>query len=386
MKANHKNPKRYQASKTICQILKKKEPWIFRSHLSSAAEVFETGDWLKLVDGDNKTVGYGIYERDGLIAIRMLSYGEKTPDSKYFKTLLNRAIEKRKNLSRFASAYRLIHGENDGFPGVVIDNYNSHWVLQTYSSTVDALGRWIVRELQKTLNPTSVTWKLPTKRLKSKKETRFLLSKPSSEVSFQEGKIKFTVNLIEGQKSGTFLDLRGLRKWISVEKLNGKRVLNLFSYTGTLGLAAEIAGAKEVWNVDISEEALKYAKKHHVLNEKKHKFTAFDIFKWLPTLPADEKFDLIIVDPPNMGSDISQVKNTLRVYEKLWRGALSHLAPTGKIVVCCCTSRVSRQEFFLNAKRVFFSIPLKLVKDFSPEDDHPVNFSQGDYLKILAFG
>ncbi len=385
MPSPHKNPKRYQASKTVSQILKKQEPWIFRSHLSSAAEIFKDGDWLKLVDGDNKTIGYGIYEKEGLIAIRMISYGEKTPDKKFFDNLIQKALNRRKNLQNYASATRLIAGENDGFPGIVIDNYNGHWVLQTYSSTLDSFGRWLCKQIHAVLPAKSILWKLPTKRKDSKKETRQLYEHTFDLVHFNEGKMEYTVNLVQGQKSGTFLDLRGLRKWVSQDKLNGKRVLNLFSYTGTLGLAAETAGAKEIWNVDISEEALSFAKKNHTKDPKKHKFIKADIFEWLASLSENEKFDLIIVDPPNMGSDISQVKNTLRTYERMWRQSLTHLSQHGKIIVACCTSRVTRQEFSQQTKRVF-SPHLKLIKDIQPEDDHPVNFSQGDYLKILVYG
>lgn len=381
----HKNPKRYQVSKSVSQIVKKKEPWIFRSHLSSAADVFKDGDWLKLVDGENEVIGYGIFEKEGLIAIRMLSYGEKTPDARFFETLIEKALNRRKNVMQYASAIRLIAGENDGLPGIVVDDYNGHWVLQTYSATLDSLGRWICQKMALKRAPKSILWKLPSKRKGSKKETRQLLNFTPDTVHFNEGKMQYTVHLVQGQKSGTFLDLRGLRKWLSLEKLNNKRVLNLFSYTGTLGLAAETAGAKEIWNVDISEDALITAKKNHSKDLKKHKFIKADIFEWLANLEEREKFDLIIVDPPNMGSDISQVKNTLRTYERMWRQSLGHLNPKGKIVVACCTSRVSRTDFNQQAKRVF-SPQLKLLKDILPEDDHPVNFSQGDYLKILVYG
>lgn len=194
-----------------------------------------------------------------------------------------------------------------------------------------------------------------------------------------------TVEVGEGQKSGTFLDLRGLRKWVSLQKWQGYRVLNLFSYTGTLGLAAETAGAKEIWNVDISQGALDFGKEHHALDKKRYRWVAADVFEWVKALPKHERFDVIICDPPMMASRTVQVPTALKSYHKLYEALLPHLGRQGTLVAACCTSRIARKRFRLEMDKTIGE-RLKFRTQILPEEDHPVGFPEGDYLKILVYG
>ncbi|MFM8270408.1 MAG: class I SAM-dependent rRNA methyltransferase [Pseudomonadota bacterium] len=387
MKAKKWVAQRYQINKQVLSILKSGHPWIFRSHVSSAIEVFKSGQLLKLVDQENKIRGYGLYDRDGLIAIRVLKDFKEDAPSVWFSDKLQKVLKRREHLRKYTEAFRAIHGENDGFPGVVLDVYGQAGVLQTYSSSVDSMGRYLAELAASQLNLTSLIWKTPTKRSASKQRApiRTLKGHLPNQVKFQEGKISFTVQIGAGQKSGAFLDLRALRKWLSSQNLRGKKVLNLFSYTGTLALAAETAGAQEIWNVDISEGALESAKKFHVIDSKKHRFLQADVFEWLKTLPEKQKFDLIIVDPPQMTSQVAQVPVALRAYRQLYSLSLKHLQPKGVIVGACCTSRIDRKKFKETVCPVLVP-PLSLIKTLEPEDDHPVGFPEGDYLKILIFG
>lgn len=387
MKSKKWVAQRYQINKDILSICKSGHPWIFRSHVSSAIEVFSSGQLLKLVDGQNQNWGYGLFDPDGLIAIRILKEGKNSPDSQWFSEKVDKVLQKRIHLRNYTDAFRAIHGENDGFPGVVVDVYGQTAVLQTYSSSVDALGRYLAALVVQKLSLKNLIWKIPTKRTskKNENETRVLRGHLPSKVTFKEGKMNLTVEIGAGQKSGAFLDLRALRKWVSSQKLNGKRVLNLFSYTGTLALAAEVAGAKEIWNVDISKGALETAKKFHALDPKKHQFIAADVFDWLKELPEKQKFDLIIVDPPQMTSQVAQVPVALRAYRQLYSLSLKHLSPKGVIVGACCTSRISRAKFKETVCPIICP-PLTVLKTLQPEDDHPVGFPEGDYLKILVFG
>jgi len=380
-------PSRYQVNKEVSNILKSEHPWIFRDRVSSAIDVFKVGQLLKLVDAQNKIVGFGLFDPEGLIAIRVVSFGGRPWSLTSLNEKLDQAILKRKNVQKYTEAYRVLHGENDGFPGVVIDVYGDTGVLQTYSESVDGLGRYLASVLTQKLQLKNMIWKTPTKRVskKNRKTIRVLRGHLPRKISFKEGKMNLSVEVGEGQKSGAFLDLRGLRKWVATQNLNGKKVLNLFSYTGTLGLAAELAGAKEIWNVDIAQGALDTAKKYHVLSEKKHRFIRADIFEWLKTLPEKEKFDLVIIDPPQMTSQTKQVPIVLKAYRQLYREGLKHLNPRGVIVGACCTSRVSRKIFKETVCPILMP-PLNLIKTLSPEDDHPVGFAEGDYLKVLMFG
>lgn len=379
-----RQPKRYQVKKEAAGAVKQGHPWIYRSGVSSAAEIFKTGQLLQLVDAQNGILGYGLFEKDGMIAIRVLKQGSTVPDAKWAQARIEKALAKRDQVRKYTNAFRAIHGENDGLPGVVVDIYGDTAVLQTYAPSVDALGRYVGAVVRERLGLRNLVWKLPVKR-KATRPDRILRGKLPGEVKIQEGKLTLTVPVGEGQKSGAFLDLRGLRKWVASQKLTGKKVLNLFSYTGTLGLAAEVAGAREVWNVDVSKGALELAKRLHTLDASKHRFVAADIFEWYTGLDPKEKFDLIIVDPPMMASRTDQVDTALRAYRKLYRESLQHLAPKGRLVVACCTSRISRSKFEMFVGQALGE-RLRKQTAVAPEDDHPVGFPEGDYLKILVYG
>ena len=389
MPAKRFTPVRYQLKKEAAHALATGHPWIYRSHLSTAALSFRQGQWLKLVDHANEILGYGIFEGQGMIGVRVLKRGKTPPDREWLAKQIERARSRRKNLLLYTDAYRLLHGENDGLPGIVLDVYGDIGVLQTYSASVDSLGRYVGELAARELGLKSLIWKAPAKRqgaqtAKTRPGARRLRGKLPGGVTIREGKLKLSVNIGEGQKSGAFLDLRGLRKWIASQKLNGARVLNLFCYTGTLGLAAEVAGASEIWNVDISQGALDFAKKHHVLKPQRHRWIAADVFKWVAALPAHEKFDLIIVDPPSMASLTSQVPVALRAYRQIYRALLPHLASRGTMLACCCTSRIARRRF-REAIDQNLGGRLKYQRTIEPEDDHPVGFPEGDYLKLLVY-
>jgi 23S rRNA (cytosine1962-C5)-methyltransferase len=375
-------PKRYQLKKEAATAVKQGHPWIYRSKVSTAASVFAVGQWLQLVGPQNDVLGYGIYEEDGIIAIRVLKQGSTKPDAAWIGARVDKAIAKREHVRKYSDAFRAIHGENDGLPGIVVDVYKDTAVLQTYVPSVDTLGRFVAAVVGQRLGLKNIVWKLPVKR-KSQREDRVLRGHLPAEVKVREGKLTLTTPVGAGQKSGAFLDLRGLRKWVAGQKLDGRRVLNLFSYTGTLGLAAEVAGAREIWNVDISKGALEVAKRLHALSEKKHRWIAADIFEWLGKLDPDEKFDLIIVDPPMMASQKTQVDTALRAYRKLYRESQKHLTAKGTIVGACCTSRIPRSTFEQTVAQSLGG--MKKVASLPPEDDHPVSFPEGDYLKIVVY-
>jgi 23S rRNA (cytosine1962-C5)-methyltransferase len=256
-------------------------------------------------------------------------------------------------------------------------------VLQTYSRSVDIYGRYLVFLLKKILKIENVIWKIPSKRTSKdqKPKIRTLSGFISPQVQFSEGKLEFKVNILEGQKSGLFLDLRGLRKYLSQLDLKNKKVLNLFSYTRTLGLACEVAGAKKITQVDISEGALNYSKKHHTKDASKHEFIKADIFEYLKEI--DQKFDLIIVDPPQMTSKKEQIPTVLKAYQSLYGNSSRLLTDGGMVIACCCTGKLSRETFEKETRR--YLSQYKIEKKIAPEDDHPVGFAEGDYLKVIVY-
>ncbi|MGE0872206.1 MAG: class I SAM-dependent rRNA methyltransferase [Kofleriaceae bacterium] len=377
-------PRRYQLRKQAVSVVERGHPWVFRDQLSSAASVFRDGDWLRLVDGANRVIGHGIYEASGAIAIRVLRRGRDVPDAAWLRGQLVTALARRSTLASETNAIRLINGESDGLPATVVDRFGDTLVGQSYSRGADALTRFSAIALARELAIPNVLLRPAVRRRSEPAAMRVLCGAPPTIGRFIEGGVTFHVDLASGQKSGTYLDLRGLRRWVASQSLAGKRVLNLFSYSGMLGRMAELAGASAITQVDASERALAFAAEHHVADRARHTFICADIFEWLPALDSTELFDLVIVDPPAMTSDKSAVPRVLAAYRKLYRAAAPHVAPGGALVAACCTSRIDR-AVFERTLRDTLGDQLTREGSIAPEPDHPAAFREADYLKIICW-
>jgi 23S rRNA (cytosine1962-C5)-methyltransferase len=370
--------RRYQLRKDAAAIVAGGHPWIFRDHLSSAAQVFADGDWLRLVDGANQIVGHGIYEAEGAIAIRVLRRGSAPPDAAFFRAQLATALARREPLLARTDGVRLVHGESDGLPAVTIDRFAGTLVVASYAAGADALARFLARCV-----PAANALLRPARRRRGPAlPARVLRGAPGELARITEDGLAFAVDLVTGQKTGTYLDLRGLREAVAAMPLAGARVLNLFAYTGMLGRAAEAAGAASITQVDSSERALAFAAAHHVTDPARHAFVVADVFDWLPQHTG--AYELVIVDPPAMTSKRSQVPAVLAAYKKLYTAAGTLVAPGGALVAACCTSRVERAVFDRTVREAL-GTGFTRERELAPELDHPVAFPQADYLKIAIW-
>lgn len=377
--------RRYQLRKDAVAIVTGGHPWIFREQMSSAASVLRDGEWLRLVDGQNTVIGYGLYESEGAIAIRIVRRGADAPDAAWLRATLDAAIEKRATLAKQATGLRLLHGESDGVPAVVVDRFSDTLVVSSYSSGTEGFARYIAHALRPSdiVGPATHVVLRPARRRRGPPQpARVLRGAPPGVVAFTEYDLPFAVDLEGGHKTGTYLDLRALRHALATMNLTGKRVLNTFAYTGMLGRAAEAAGATSITQVDQSERALAFAAAHHVVDASKHTFVTADVFEWLPF--HNDKYDVVICDPPSMTSKKAQVPNVLAAYKKLYRAAERLVAPGGLLVSACCTSRIERKQFQATV-RAALPERFTLERDVPPEPDHPVGFPQADYLKILLW-
>jgi 23S rRNA (cytosine1962-C5)-methyltransferase len=384
-----KKARRYQLRKDAVLHVQRGHPWIFREQMSTAASVLTDGEWLRLVDGQNQVVGHGIYEAEGAIAIRVLRTGPELPDAAWARETLRTAIAKRAELAPRTNAIRLLHGESDRIPAVVADRFADTLVVASYSAGTDGLARYTARALTAEVSGIvgvikHVLLRPARRRHGPVLSPRALVGAPPDVVHFTEDGLAFAVDLAAGHKTGTYLDLRGLRRALATSNLAGARVLNLFAYSGMLGRAVEAAGAASITQVDASERALAFAAAHHVTDASKHQFITADVFEWLPALAAGEQYDVVICDPPAMTSRKQQVPSVLAAYRKLYKAAEQHVKPGGLLVSACCTSRVERAVFKQTVRQ---SLPerFKLERDIPPEPDHPVGFPQADYLKILLW-
>jgi 23S rRNA (cytosine1962-C5)-methyltransferase len=373
--------RRYQLRKDAVAIIERGHPWIFREQMSSAANVLTDGELLRLVDGQNQVVGYGLYESEGAIAIRMLRRGPDHPDAAWLRATLDAALARRADLARDTTGIRLVAGESDGIAAVVVDQFGDTAVVSSYSQGADVLARYVAHALR----APNVVLRPARRRRGPPQGPRTLRGTPPELARFTEYGIEFVVDFQGGHKTGTYLDLRNLRRYLRTHTPAGARVLNLFSYTGMLGRVAEIAGASHVVHVDQSARALELAAAHHIGDADKHTFVTADVFEWLPSGPAGfETFDVVIVDPPAMTSKKTQVPGVLAAYRKLYATAQQYVAPGGMLVAACCTSRIERAQF-KQVVTTTLGAAFQLTDDLPPEVDHPVGFPQADYLKVLVF-
>ena len=423
-----KKMRRYQLRKEAIGVVHR-HPWIFREQLSSAATVFADGDWLRLYDGANQTVGHGVYEAEGAIAIRVVRSGAHPVDARYVRGRVAAAVAKRADLATHGDGIRLLHGESDAIPAVVIDRFGDVLVATSYSAGLDGVARYValllehadvlaradapdakpapatrtkakgvpapatatakllpakpgLHALAQVIGPaTHVVLRPAHRRHADAAPARVLRGQPPAIAHFTEDGLRFAVDLEAGHKTGAYLDLRGLRREILASSLAGARVLNLFAYTGMLGRAAEAAGATDITQVDQSARALAFAAEHHTEDSARHHFIEADVFEWLPAHPETELYDLVIVDPPAMTSRKQQVPAVLAAYHKLYRTAATHVKPGGMLVAACCTSRITR-DAFARTVRAALGPAFGHMRDLPPEADHPVAFPQADYLKI----
>ncbi len=381
-------PRRYQLKKAAAAVLYRGQPWIFRDHLSSAAATFADGQWLRLYDGNNTVVGYGMYQAVGAIAIRVIRRGTAAPSAAWIRSMVSAAAQRRQALSLTTDAIRWVSGESDGLPAVVVEQFADIIVAQSYSRGADVLTRIAARAVQQHVKARQVLWRPARRRVDVGHDARTgadptsTTTTPATLVHFTDAGMPFVADVGGGQKTGTYLDLRGLRHAITAMPLTDQRVLNLFAYSGMLARCAERAGAALIVNVDSSAAALAFARQYHTDDAAKQQFITADIFQWL--YQHHDTYNLVVVDPPAMTSRREQVPSVLATYRRMYQHARTLVSPGGTVVAACCTGRITRAEFTATATAAL-GPAFALTSTLAPEPDHPVGFDQADYLKILLF-
>lgn len=375
-------PQRYQLSKRAVAVARSGHPWIFRGLTSSALAAFADGQWLALYDGGNQLVGHGVYAAEGAIAIRILARGPVRPRGADLTDRVDRALARRAALRRETDAFRAIAGESDELPAVVVDVLGPAVVAQAYAAGLDGVARLAALRVARAVGAAGVVVRAPRRRFAASSEPRVIAGTVPPLVRLREGALTLAASPMSGQKTGAFLDLRGLRRWAATAPLTGARVLNLFAYTGMIGAACEAAGAASITQVDRDGAALAFAAANHVVDAARHRFVTADVFEYLPA--ASDAYELVVVDPPSMTSRVEQVPGVLATYRRLHAAAAARVAPGGRLVLACCTSRVTRARFRAGALAAV-GARFALAAELPPEPDHPVGFPEADYLKVLVF-
>ncbi|GAL67916.1 class I SAM-dependent rRNA methyltransferase [Jejuia pallidilutea] len=376
------------------QFVLKGHPWVFSNSITKINTDAKTGD-LAIIFSKNKNrvIGLGLYDANSPIRIKMLHSGiEKVEiNSEFFQNNIKEAFKKRQTLLKTnTNSYRLIFGENDGFPGLIADVYASVLVVKIYSEIWLPYLEPILESLQHTSNAKTVVIRLSRGLENSKshqlKNGEVVYGTLENEVvAFVEHGVNFSANVIKGHKTGYFLDHRANRKQLG-EWSKGKTVLDVFSYAGGFSVHALANGAKEVTSLDISKQALEIAVQNGRLNSYSgtHKTIAGDAFKELKKLINTKvTFDVVVIDPPSFAKQASEIELAKKKYAQLAELGEQLTAKNGLLVLASCSSRVVSKTFFdinnevLSSKNRTYTLKLKTQHDV----DHPIGFPEGAYLK-----
>lgn len=384
--------------------LKRFHPWVFSGAIAEIQGNPAEGDIVAVHSITGEFLAYGHYQI-GSIAVRVLSFDADALAPDYWEKMLSRALQVRQAVGLAAESeeenggtncYRLVHGEGDNLPGLIIDYYDGTCVMQAHSVGMFRARKQISDALRKVYGP-----KLKAVYDKSSGTAPFKAGlelvdgyiyrredQTSDEAVVLENGHKFSVNWNEGQKTGFFLDQRDNRALVG-QYAGGRRVLNLFCYTGGFSIYALAAGAEHVDSVDSSRKAMSMVDRNVALNgfgEDRHTSLCCDAIDYLKDVPAG-KYDLMIVDPPAFAKHRGSLRNALRAYQRLNAAAISKVAPGGLVFTYSCSQVVDKEAFAL---AVFSAAAqcgrsVRILDRLNQPADHSVNIyhPEGEYLKGL---
>ncbi len=369
-------------------------PWVFSGALTSMPDDVDEGSLVRVVAHDGRVMGVGHFQI-GSIAVRMLSFDDTPVDAGFFKTRLAEALRLRQTLGLMRpdnTAFRLVHGEGDFLPGLVIDIYGHTAVVQAHSPGMHYV-RDIIAEALVSLDGAdirNVYYKSETTlpyKARLDPQNQYIVGDFETDIAMENG-LKFHVDWLRGQKTGFFVDQRDNRSLL--EKYSaGRRVLNMFCYTGGFSFYAMRGGATKVCSVDSSAKAVTLTRANVELNfpgDGRHTAVAEDAFKYLEAMDKGE-YDLIVLDPPAFAKHRSALRNALRGYQRLNALGFEKIAPGGVLFTFSCSQAVTKEQFRL---AVFSAAAqtgrrVRILHQLTQPADHPVNIyhPEGEYLKGL---
>lgn len=369
--------------------------WIFSNEVDTAQtplKGIQPGDLAVVEDAKGQAMGIAYVNPDSLICARLLSRDPRTAISEaFFVRRLQNALELRERLFD-QPYYRLIHGESDGFPGLVVDRFGDVLTVQTNTAGMERLQPTIIAALEKVLCPRAMVVKNTSglRQLEGLDNyTRTVSGELSGPVGIEENGVKFMIDVVGGQKTGWFFDHRSNRV-LAGKLAQGQRVLDLFAYTGAWGIQAAVAGAAAVDCVDGSEAALGIAAENARLNgvEEKVNCARADVFEFLKQAREERRhYDFIILDPPALIKRKKDVKSGIEAYRRLNQGALQLLAPGGILVSASCSYHLQRDTLhdILRASARHGDRHMVFIAQGGQAPDHPVHpaIPETDYLKAF---
>ncbi len=382
------------------QHIRAGHPWVFSDSVKEQNRAGTAGELAVIFDRNDKFLAVGFFDPESPIRVRILHVGKPlTIDAAFWQARLDAALKRREGLfDERTTGYRLINGESDGWPGLVLDRYDTTLVLKIYTAAWVERLEEITALIRARLQPERMVlrWsrniEAAVKGARSASSARCDQEHAEPElcapVVFVENGIHLEADVWKGQKTGFFLDQRENRRL--VESLaRGRTVLNAFSFSGGFSLYAARGGAKWVTDLDISKHALDSAKRNFALNSGdaaiaacRHESVQADVFEWLVG-NEKRKFDLIILDPPSLAKREAERAGAIRAYAKLAESGLNHLSPGGILVACSCSAHVTAEEFFNAVRQATRSSDRRFteLQTTRHAPDHHATFAEAEYLK-----
>ena len=404
-------------------------PWIYSDSVREQNRAGVAGELAALFDRRDSFLAVGFFDPASPIRVRVLHTGKPLPiDAEFWRARLAAAVQRREGrFDEFTNGYRLINGESDGWPGLVLDRYAETLVLKIYTAAwLGRLGE-IIPMICERLNPARVVLRM-SRNIQRREEAREILpfqepppraargcplplgefSAPSSRngrdgeivfqaraggestapVVFRESGLQFEADVLRGQKTGFFLDQRENRRLVE-SFAPGRLMLNAFSFSGGFSLYAARGGAAAVTNLDLSKHALESARRNFARNQSvasiaacRHEVIQADAFAWLAG-NGQRKFGLIVLDPPSLAKRETERAGAIRAYGQLAANGISHLSSRGILVACSCSAHVKADEFFGAVRQAVRNSGRRFreLRTTGHAPDHPAAFPEAEYLK-----
>ena len=372
-------------------------PWVFSGAIDQIKGNPDNGDIIRVTDSNNDFLAYGFFNSKSRVAVRLLEWNLETEiNESWWRRKIKIAVKHRDELNtEDTNTYRLIFSEADFLPGLIVDRYADFLSVQILTSGIENIKHIILDELQQLLSPKGIFDRSDASArahegMDASSGGILLGTEPPEFVSVKENGIFYQVNIAEGQKSGFYCDQRDNRKWVA-DHVKDKKVLDCFSYSGGFSLNAMAKGAKEVISVDSSAPALDTLKRNMEINDFNsipHRLIQSDVNKQLRAFrEVNEKFDVIILDPPKYAPSRSALTKASRAYKDLNRMAMLLLEEGGLLATDSCSGAVDIGMFkqIIAWAALDAGKEVQFIQQFSQPADHPVrsSFPEGEYLKGL---
>ncbi len=367
-------------------------PWVFSQGIESET-LFTPGEPVSVLSFDGAFMGTGIINPRSDIRVRMIDSSDVTPDTAYFQDRLSRLLAyKRTLLSADSTGFRLVNADADRIPGLIVDIYGPCLVVQFHAVSAEAFRKPILEALEKVVSPDVIVERSDLEVRKREGlepiPARILKGSLNGFPRFTENGLVFFADVMQGQKTGFFLDQRIAREVLG-RYAKGKTLLNLFSYSGAFGVYGARHGAIRVVNVDISERAQEVARDNFSVNGFKGsgiEFATTDAFEYLYN--SRESFDLVVCDPPAFAKTQRAIEKALKAYTSLNAQCIAKLSESGVLLTSSCSGRITMDDFRHTLRVAAYQSRrrLHILHEFSHAPDHTdaLSFPEGRYLKTIV--